>query len=91
MGGTPVLCSSYCGATDLIRKGINGEIFEWGSAEPLIAVLEGWIGKGPLSASFRADIIRWSKCIEGETIARYFLQIFISRRWKWRASQAAMV
>jgi glycosyltransferase involved in cell wall biosynthesis len=82
MSGTPVICSSYCGAADLISNGMNGEIFEYGSTESLIAALERWIVKGSLSASSRAEIIEWSKCIEGEAIARYFLQImqFIDRK-----------
>jgi glycosyltransferase involved in cell wall biosynthesis len=75
MSGTPVICSSYCGAADLISNGMNGEIFKCGSAESLVDTLERWISKGPLSASSRADIMRWSKSIEGVTIARYFLQI----------------
>lgn len=75
MSGTPVACSSYCGAADLISNGMNGHIFENGSAESLVATLERWIVKGPLSASCRADIMKWSKCIEGAAIARYFVQI----------------
>ena len=61
---------------------MNGEIFEYGSAESLVDALERWIDKGPLSASSRTDIMRWSECIEGEAIARYFLQImrFIDRK-----------
>ncbi len=75
MSGTPVICSSYCGAADLISNGMNGEIFEYGSSGSLIAALERGIAKGPLSASSRTDITEWSKCIEGATVASYFLQI----------------
>jgi glycosyltransferase involved in cell wall biosynthesis len=75
MSGTPVICSSYCGAADLISNGLNGEIFEYGSADSLVATLERWISKGPLGSSSRTDIMQWSKCLEGATIARYFLQI----------------
>jgi glycosyltransferase involved in cell wall biosynthesis len=81
MSGTPVISSNYCGAADLISNGMNGEIFKCGSIQSLVAALERWLVKGPLSDSSRAEIVEWSKCIEGEKIARYFLQImqFIDR------------
>jgi glycosyltransferase involved in cell wall biosynthesis len=38
--GTPVICSSGAGASELIEDGVNGFVFENGSAESLAAAIE---------------------------------------------------
>ncbi|MGO9312919.1 MAG: glycosyltransferase [Syntrophobacteraceae bacterium] len=75
MSGVPVICSDHCGAGDLIHNGFNGEQFRCDSLESLTNVLERWVSKGPLSETKREQIRTWSRCIEGEAVARYFLEI----------------
>lgn len=75
MSGVPAICSSYCGAADLIRPGFNGELFQSGSVDSLATALDNWISRGPLT-EFRKEAIReWSRYINGESIAHYFLDI----------------
>lgn len=44
--GTPVVCSTGAGASELIEDGANGFVFENGSAESLAAALERMLGLG---------------------------------------------
>jgi glycosyltransferase involved in cell wall biosynthesis len=75
MSGVPVICNDYCGAADLIRDNFTGELFRCGDLNSLANALEKWILKGPLKESERARIKSWSQCIEGQAVARYFLEI----------------
>lgn len=75
MSGVPVLCSDYCGAADLIRPGFNGELFGCDSLDSLVQALSKWVSNGPLAPSRRNEIKHWSRCIEGEAVARYFLDV----------------
>lgn len=75
MGGVPVLCSDFCGAADLIQSGFNGDLFRCDSLESLIPALNKWISKGQLSDIARNKIRNWSRCIEGESVAQYFIEI----------------
>ena len=75
MSGVPVICSDFCGASDLIRPGFNGGVFKSESLDSLLCVINEWVGKGPLSQSEREKIINWSSCIEGEAVAKYFVEI----------------
>lgn len=75
MSGVPVICSDYLGAADLVVPGLNGELFKCDSLDSLTQVLNRWIVKGPLPVSEREKIQAWSRCTEGEAVARYFIQI----------------
>ena len=75
MAGVPVVCSDWCGAKVLIRPGWNGDVVRAGSVADLARTIEAWIDRGPLSAARRAEIRAWSRCIDGDTVARYLLQI----------------
>jgi len=75
MSGVPVICSDYCGSADLIQNGFNGEVFRCDSVASLREALQKWISKGQLDNSKREQIQSWSQCIEGEAVARYFLDI----------------
>ncbi|MGO9376407.1 MAG: glycosyltransferase [Syntrophobacteraceae bacterium] len=75
MCGVPVICSDYCGAADLIHKGFNGELFRCDSRKYLTGVLEKWISKGPLNDTKREQIKSWSRYIEGDIVAKYFMEI----------------
>ena len=75
MSGVPVLCSDFCGARQLISEAFNGSVFESDSLASLTSVLEQWIHRGPLKSSDRRRITSWSRCIEGASVARYFLEV----------------
>ena len=71
MVGVPVVCSSRCGAADLLGEVFRGEVFRAGSADALAQVLRKWIIKGKRTLAEREKIRSWSRCIEGESGARY--------------------
>jgi glycosyltransferase involved in cell wall biosynthesis len=75
MSGVPVVCSDRCGAADLICATGYGETFQARSAEDLARVLHKWTRRGRLTNSLRSEIRAWSKCIEGEAVARYLVEI----------------
>jgi phosphatidylinositol alpha-1,6-mannosyltransferase len=75
MRGVPVICSDRCGALDLLHDSWRGEVFASGSAASLAAVLRRWIARGPQSAELTERIQTWSRCIEGDIAANYFLDV----------------
>jgi glycosyltransferase involved in cell wall biosynthesis len=75
MLGVPVVCSSRCGAADLLGEDFCGEVFRVGWASELAQVLRKWIIKGKRTAPERERIRAWSRCIEGESGARYLTRI----------------
>ena len=78
MSGVPVICSDYCGAAELIRPGINGDLFECGSIDSLAKVLRKYIAKGQLPEDGRQAIRNWAQCLDGMSVANYFMQILDS-------------
>ena len=75
MNGVPVICSDHCGAADLIESSHHGEVVKAGSVESLAAALARTIDRGPLSLTSRERIRKWSDCLEGANVVRYFLEI----------------
>ena len=75
MAGTPVICSTACGAAELIRQPWLGTVFQSGSVEDLAKALQYWIGLGPRSPAERERIRQWANCISGESVAKYFASI----------------
>jgi glycosyltransferase involved in cell wall biosynthesis len=75
MRGVPVICTSACGASDLIRCPWLGSVVAPGSTESLRRALTGWITRGPRTAALSDKIRAWSRCIEGESVASYFLRV----------------
>jgi glycosyltransferase involved in cell wall biosynthesis len=75
MSGVPVICSDYCGAADLVKPGVNGDVFCCDSLGSLTRTLNKWISQGPLSPDSRERLMHWSNCIAGETVAQYFTEI----------------
>ena len=74
MEGVPVICSDRCGARDLLQDPWRGEVFTAGSVASLREVLGRWIpARRTRAASGR--IRYWSRLIEGEALAAYFLSI----------------
>lgn len=75
MAGVPVVCSDWCGAKVLIRPGWNGDVVRAGSVADLARVLQNWIDRGPLTPERSAEIRAWSRCIDGDTVAQYLLEV----------------
>jgi glycosyltransferase involved in cell wall biosynthesis len=97
MLGVPVVCSDRCGAADLLDGNERGEVFAGESILGLRAILERRLSKGKKDAGARQKIRDWSKCINGEAAAEYFLEIISASiagsdkpvaPWsKWRAAE----
>lgn len=73
--GTPVLCSTACGASELIRHPWLGTVFRTGSVSELTKGLHFWIERGPCSHEERVRIRDWAYCISGKSTAQYFVGI----------------
>jgi glycosyltransferase involved in cell wall biosynthesis len=88
MAGTPVICSTACGAAELIRQPWLGTIFAAGNVNELAAALGQWSGGGRSTPEKRQRIREWSRSIEGGNVARYFVEI-MEHVYKDRARPAA--
>jgi len=78
MCGTPVICSDYCGAADLVQANLSyGEVFECDSAESLAKVLKKWLFKGAINLEDRAKIKQYSKLFNGSSVAQYLTKIVV--------------
>ena len=75
MAGTPVICSTACGAADLIRQPWLGSVFQSGSVSELASALSSWASAGKRSTAERERIRDWARCIEAPSIARYVEKI----------------
>ena len=75
MRGVPVVCSDRCGAYDLLREPWRGEIYPWHRVDSLAEILERRIAAGPVDNATRRRISNWSRCIEGPSVADYFLAV----------------
>jgi glycosyltransferase involved in cell wall biosynthesis len=75
MRGVPVICSSACGASDLIQYPWLGSVVAANSAERLRQALSEWIGRGPRTPELSDRIRTWSHCIGGPSMASYFLRV----------------
>jgi len=75
MAGTPVICSTACGAAELIRQPWLGTVFHAGCAEDLAKALKHWIDMGRRSPAERERIRKWADCISGQAVAKYFAAI----------------
>jgi len=56
--GVPVLCSTYAGASELIRKGINGDIFNPLDISKLQALINVWMTKVNLESKDKTILTR---------------------------------
>jgi glycosyltransferase involved in cell wall biosynthesis len=75
MLGVPVVCSDKCGAADLLDGRERGEIVSSESISSLRSVLSRRISQGKKNAATSEKIREWSRCINGESAADYFLKI----------------
>ncbi|POZ52107.1 glycosyltransferase family 4 protein [Methylovulum psychrotolerans] len=75
MAGIPVICSSACGASDLICHSWLGTVFPANHEVSLKEALLAWSQKGVMNAEQKQKVKRWAQCIEGRAIARYLEEI----------------
>jgi glycosyltransferase involved in cell wall biosynthesis len=75
MAGTPVICSTACGAAELVRQPWLGTVFRAGSVEDLAKALKHWIDLGTRSPIERERIRNWTTRISGQAVASYFVSI----------------
>ena len=75
MCGIPVICSSMCGAADLLHNQMCGHVFEANSVKDLRKKLTDWMTRGPLTPELSAQIKGLAKSIEGEPAVDYLLQV----------------
>ena len=73
--GTPVICSTACGAAELIRQPWLGTVFRAGRVDDLAKALKHWIDLGPRLPAERERIRSWANCISGQAVANYFAAI----------------
>ena len=75
INGTPVICSSKCGAAGTVRASGFGAVFNAGDVVALRRCLAEMLDQGPLSAAERERLAHWAHCLTAEAGARYLLDI----------------
>ena len=75
MAGTPVICSSACGAADLIRRPWLGTVFPTNNVAALAKTMTQWTAQGKILPEQRQRIQNWAQCIEAPVVARYVEEI----------------
>jgi glycosyltransferase involved in cell wall biosynthesis len=75
INGTPVVCSSACGAAGTVRASGVGAVFAVGEVEALRRALAAMLDQGPMMDVEREQLAGWAKCLTAEAGARYLLEI----------------
>lgn len=76
MTGTPVICSSACGAYDLVRYDWLGTVVRAGDVQSLRDTIVRWAARGRRTPAERLRIREWSRCITGDSLAAYLEAVF---------------
>lgn len=76
--GTPVLCSTACGAADLLASPDAGGTFRAGDASALAAALRRIVAAGPIGDDRRRRIMAHARSFSADAVARYFLDVVTS-------------
>jgi len=76
MLGIPAICSNTCGSAGIVRSSGRGGVFLSGDVRSLSTVLEKTLNDGFQNYNDRLNLFNWSKCLGGESGARYLLNIF---------------
>jgi glycosyltransferase involved in cell wall biosynthesis len=79
MVGTPVLCSSNCGAADLFTENsCLGSVFESGNLRSLVSSIGHLIRKGKTTPEQRTFIRMWANSINSMTVASYLARFLLN-------------
>lgn len=71
MAGTPVICTDYCGAADLLGEDWRGEVVPRNNVDALAAAIKRRMERRPVTQQSREEIRKWSECISGRSAALY--------------------
>jgi glycosyltransferase involved in cell wall biosynthesis len=74
--GTPVICSSAAGASDLIRHEWLGSVARTEDVSAFASAIAVWAQRGRRTESERERIREWALCIGGPAIAEYMVRVF---------------
>jgi len=80
MRGVPVVCSSNCGAADLLIDPALGEIFDSGSVTSLRRALSHQISQGNTLPERSRKILAQAQCMTGEVAAKYICDVVSATR-----------
>jgi glycosyltransferase involved in cell wall biosynthesis len=72
--GVPVIASDQCGASDLIRQGVNGYVFRSEDVEDLRNCLRHFLGRADEWSNLRAAIASIGQSISAEVASRYMIE-----------------
>lgn len=75
MVGTPVVCSTNCGAADVLQSSFRGEVFNPWEENKLAEILKKRVSNGKVDELTRARIKEWSAKIQPQQAAEYLLKI----------------
>jgi glycosyltransferase involved in cell wall biosynthesis len=75
MNGTPVVCSDFCGAKDLLMERWRGEIFHRNDTKELAKILLQLVESGKVTKKQRNKIKKWSELITGKSAATYLISV----------------
>jgi glycosyltransferase involved in cell wall biosynthesis len=93
MAGLFVLCSNNCGAQELIKNKFNGIVFSHKKKNDIENALLYCIENLDIIRNNREAIIAWSTCIEGKTLANYFVASLQSNKAitpPWKVSNTTL-
>jgi glycosyltransferase involved in cell wall biosynthesis len=76
--GTPVVCSSACGAADLIQDSLMGETFAPTDLRTLATIIKNRIHTGRPSELVRRQVVLRSQAFAPPSVANYFLEVIRS-------------
>ncbi|MDE2621433.1 MAG: glycosyltransferase family 4 protein, partial [Sphingomonadales bacterium] len=95
INGTPVVCSSECGAAVTVRSSGEGGVFAAGCADALRSALAKVLTDGPIGTPRRERLAGWARCLTAACGAEYLLAILAANAgrgdpvrppWEWQAA-----
>lgn len=75
INGTPVICSSECGAAGMVRASGGGAVFTAGNLDGLRRCLTDMLDRGRIDAEGRETLATWARSLTAEAGARYLIEI----------------
>jgi glycosyltransferase involved in cell wall biosynthesis len=81
MAGVPVICTDYCGASELLLEDWRGEVVPRNNEFLLAKAILRFIDRGRIHEEMRQHIKKWANCISGESAA-YYLQAVLDHVYK---------
>lgn len=79
MAGTPVVVTQACGASDLVRSALQGDVIEPANLTELARVLDSRFGSSPVTEESRLRLTRWSSTAISPRAAAEYLWDTVTR------------